>query len=61
MSHFCPHYPRPAERKPSAWAMFFGKRHSWLQSLYARSYEMKMGEVHLPGIDLYMEIGRAHV
>lgn len=54
MSHFCPHYPRPAARKPSAWSMFFGKRHSWLQSLYERSYVMKMGEVHLPGIDLYM-------
>ncbi|MBN8488732.1 MAG: cytochrome P450 [Burkholderiales bacterium] len=54
MSRFCPHYPPPAERRPSAWSMFFGKRRSWLDSLYARSYTMKMGEVHLPGVDLYM-------
>ena len=51
---FCPHYPRPQAERPSAWRMFFSKRRSWLDSLYARSYEMKMGEVHLPGVDLYM-------
>ncbi len=51
---FCPHYPTPQARRPSAWRMFFSKRRSWLDSLYARSYQMKMGEVHLPGVDLYM-------
>jgi cytochrome P450 len=49
-----PHYPRPAARRPSVWAMFFSKRRSWLDGLYERSYRMKMGEVHLPGVDLYM-------
>ena len=34
--------------------MFFNKRRSWLDGLYERSYVMKMGEVHLPGVDLYM-------
>ena len=34
--------------------MFFGKRRSWLDGLFERSYHMKMGEVHLPGLDLYM-------
>jgi cytochrome P450 len=34
--------------------MFFSKRRSWLDGLYERSYTMKMGEVHLPGVDLYM-------
>jgi cytochrome P450 len=34
--------------------MFFSKRRSWLDGLYVRSYSMKMGEVHLPGVDLYM-------
>jgi hypothetical protein len=34
--------------------MFFSKRRSWLDGLYERSYRMKMGEVHLPGVDLYM-------
>lgn len=51
---FCPHYPAPQAERPSAWRMFFSKRRSWLDSLYARSYQMKMGEVHLPGVDLYM-------
>lgn len=53
-TRFCPHYPAPQPERPSAWRMFFSKRRSWLDSLYARSYEMKMGEVHLPGVDLYM-------
>jgi cytochrome P450 len=51
---FCPHYPQPQAQRPSAWRMFFSKRRSWLDSLYERSYHMKMGEVHLPGVDLYM-------
>jgi len=34
--------------------MFFSARYSWLDALYERSYRMKIGEVHLPGIDLYM-------
>lgn len=54
MSHFCPHYPRPAAKKPAGWRMFLSKRRSWLDGLYERSYRMKMGEVHLPGVDLYM-------
>jgi cytochrome P450 len=52
--NFCPHYPAPARKRPSAWRMFFSKRRSWLDALYERSYGMKMGEVHLPGMDLYM-------
>ena len=35
-------------------ALFLAARRSWLEPLYARSYEMHMGEVHLPGLDLYM-------
>ena len=34
--------------------MFFSARRSWLDGLYERSYRMQMGEVHLPGLDLYM-------
>lgn len=34
--------------------MFFSARRSWLDALYERSYRMRMGEVHLPGLDLYM-------
>jgi cytochrome P450 len=51
---FCPHYPAPVERRPPWWRMFFSKQHSWLDGLYVRSYAMKMGELHLPGLDLYM-------
>jgi cytochrome P450 len=54
MSRFCPYYPKPSAKKPSALRMYFSKRRSWLDGLYERSYHMKMGEVHLPGVDLYM-------
>jgi cytochrome P450 len=34
--------------------MFLSARRSWIDGLYERSYRMQMGEVHLPGMDLYM-------
>ena len=51
---FCPYYPHPRKDKATLWKMFFSARHSWLDALYERSYRMKLGEVHLPGLDLYM-------
>lgn len=54
MSRFCPVYPKPRKNKASALLMLFGKRRSWLDGLYERSYGMKMGEVKLPGGQLYM-------
>ena len=54
MPHFCPAYPKPHRNKLSRWLMFFSARRSWLDGLSERSYRMKMGEVHLPGVDLYM-------
>lgn len=54
MRHFCPVYPKPRQSKASALLMFFSARRSWLDALYERSYRMHMGEVHLPGLDLYM-------
>lgn len=55
MSHlFCPAYPRPRKSRASTLMMFFSARRSWLDALYERSYSMQMGEVHLPGVDLYM-------
>ncbi len=53
-AEFCPHYPSPRKNKAGLWRMFFSARHSWLDALYERSYRMRMGEVHLPGLDLYM-------
>jgi cytochrome P450 len=54
MSHFCPAYPKPRAARASRLLMFFSARRSWLDALYERSYAMQMGEVHLPGMDLYM-------
>ncbi len=51
---FCPAYPTPRKSKASILLMFFSARRSWLDALYERSYAMQMGEVHLPGMDLYM-------
>ena len=54
MTHFCPVYPKPRNHKASIWSMFRSARVSWMESLYERSYRMEMGEVHLPGHNLYM-------
>jgi cytochrome P450 len=54
MTHFCPAYPKPRKSRASALMMFFGTRRSWMDTLYERSYSMQMGEVHLPGLDIYM-------
>lgn len=54
MKPFCPAYPAPRKRRASPLALFIGARRSWLETLYERSYAMQMGEVHLPGLDLYM-------
>ncbi len=51
---FCPYYPQPRKSKATLLNLFFSARHSWLDALYERSYQMRMGEVHLPGLDLYM-------
>lgn len=54
MSHFCPVYPKPRVKKASLWTLFTSARQSWMDALYERSYRMQMGEVHLPGVNLYM-------
>src|SRR5688572_18783779 len=54
MIHFCPAYPKPRKQRAPLLRMFFSARHSWMDALYERSYAMQMGEVHLPGLDLYM-------
>lgn len=54
MSHFCPAYPKPHPAKASKLGMFLHARRSWMDALFERSYTMQMGEVHLPGVDLYM-------
>ena len=54
MKHFTPAYPRPRDKRAPLWTLFRSARHSWMDALYERSYHMQMGEVHLPGVDLYM-------
>lgn len=54
MKHFCPAYPRPARNRPALLWSFLRARRSWLHTLLERSYSMHMGELHLPGLDLYM-------
>lgn len=54
MTYFCPAYPQPRKSRLSRFLMFFSARRSWIDGLYERSYGMQMGEVHLPGMDLYM-------
>jgi len=49
-----PPVPPVRTRRLAVWRMLFGKRRSWLDGLFTGSYRMKMGEVHLPGLDLYM-------
>jgi cytochrome P450 len=51
---FCPAYPKPRRSRASTVLMFFSARRSWMDALYERSYSMQMGEVHLPGLDMYM-------
>jgi cytochrome P450 len=54
MNRFRPAYPDPARGSLSRIAMFFRARRSWMDTLSERAYRMHMGEVHLPGVDLYM-------
>lgn len=49
-----PYFPEPTETKASLLTTLLKKRRSWLDNLYYRSYEMKMGRVNMPGLDLYV-------
>ena len=53
MGH-CPVYPKPLKSKSSLLRLFWRARRSWLDVLYERSYQMKMGHVRLPAADLFM-------
>jgi cytochrome P450 len=51
---YCPGYPAPLGDRIPWWRRFLAPHASWLDLLQARSYRMKMGEVHLPGADFYL-------
>lgn len=54
MSAFCPAYPKPRKSKAPVWRAFFSARHSWLDTLYERSYAMHMGQISLINSTLFM-------
>ncbi|MBN2865030.1 MAG: cytochrome P450 [Thiotrichales bacterium] len=50
----CPIFPPPSEKRASLFKIFFKKSRSWMDALYARSYNMMMGEIQLPTSKLFM-------
>jgi cytochrome P450 len=47
-------FPEPSEKRASLFKIFFKKSRSWMDALYSRSYNMKMGEIQLPTSKLFM-------
>jgi cytochrome P450 len=50
----CPIFPESSEKRASLFKIFFKKSRSWMDALYSRSYNMKMGEIRLPTSKLFM-------
>lgn len=50
----CPMFPEPSDKRASLFKIFFKKSRSWMDALYSRSYNMKMGEIQLPTSKLFM-------
>jgi len=51
---FTPPYPEPLKSKAKAVRRFATNWKSWIHGLFEKSYTMKMGEVHLPKLSVYM-------
>lgn len=51
---FIPPYPKPHRSKLTWLPRFIAGWGSWIDTLYERSYTMKMGEVKLPGLNYYI-------
>ena len=49
-----PYYPKPITNKASMFTRYFKNNRSWLDSLYERSYTMKMGEFKVPLLKFYI-------
>ncbi len=52
--HLVPPYPDPHPKKSSLVARFFRGWNSWIHVLFDKSYTMKMGEIRLPGLHMYI-------
>jgi cytochrome P450 len=51
---FTPPFPDPHPRKSSLFWRFVRGWNSWIHVLFAKSYTMKMGEIHTPGLHMYI-------
>ena len=51
---FTPPYPRPLASKAGLLRRFWRGWHSWVHTLFAQSYRMKMGQVRLPRLTLHV-------
>ncbi|UVO52581.1 cytochrome P450 [Sphingomonas sp. SUN019] len=51
---FVPPYPDPHPTKSSLFRRFVRGWNSWIHVLFAKSYTMKMGEIHTPGLHMYI-------
>jgi len=49
-----PVYPKPVANKISSFMTLFKKNRSWLDGLYERSYTMRMGEIHMPKVTIFI-------
>ena len=53
-ARFTPPYPIPHKHRSSFFLRFVRGWNSWLHVLFEKSYSMKMGEVHIPALSLYV-------
>jgi cytochrome P450 len=51
---FKPPYPPPLKERASFLTRFIRSRKCWISTQFEGSYKMKMGHVHLPGMDSYV-------
>ena len=51
---FIPPYPQPHANKIDRFKRFFIGLSSWIHTLYEKSYVMKLGEVHLPRLRMFI-------
>jgi len=52
--HFTPPYPTPHKNKNSLLKRFITGQISWLNTLFEKSYTMKMGEIKLPKLNFFI-------
>ena len=56
MKDFIPPYPTPHKSKASFIKRYLKSRSSWIHTLFAKSYSMKLGHVRLPSGHVFMPV-----